>query len=376
MESPRTDDATETSAPPLIDLTRFSYLGLLHASAELGGWERLSPGLPPALDPELGHSAALERELAALVGCDAACLGRSTLHLFRDLFDALGREPCAFIVDESTYAIARWGLVWAQAAGAPVTFFAAHDVAALDAALDALAGSGRRPVVVTDGISGKTWSPAPLRDYAERVAAHEGLLIVDDTHAVGVFGGGASTPEPFGRGGGGSLAWHALGGEQVLLVSSLGKGFGVPLAALAGSAARVDWFRARSSTRVHCSGPTAPELRALEHALHENAERGDALRATLLRNIAVWRSVFHDLGFATNDPFHPVQRLRLPRGTDLEDLPRAARARGVRVWVSASEPMPASVLVVLTAALSETEVASACGALASALEEVTSYGRW
>ena len=162
----------------------------------------------------------------------------------------------------------------------------------------------------------------------------------------------------------------------MLLVSSLGKGFGVPLASIAGSAERVAWFRARSSTRVHCSGPTAPELRALERALEENTRRGDALRGTLLRNIAVWRSVFHELGFATADPLHPVQRLRLPRGTDLEQLQRAARARGVHVWMSASEHVPASVLVVLTAALSETDVARACGALASALEETASHGRW
>jgi len=357
-----------------LDLTRFSYLGLLHAHSELPGWARLSSGLPAATEREDDLGVSLAPRLASLLGTEAAAISRSTLHVFRDLFDALSREPIAIFMDDASYLIARWGVAWAQAAGVPVSTFPHHDGVALEALL-AQGSADRRPVVVVDGVSARRWSMAPLPEYAACLSKREGLLIVDDTHAVGVFGRGRTPTNAFGRGGGGSLAWHGMPCSNIILVSSLAKGLGVPVAVLSASAERVAWFLDNSLTRTHCSAPTTPELLALERALDVNAERGDELRGALQRNVLLWRGIFHEAGFASDDSIYPVQVLRLPRSIERERLDEAARSRGVRIWVEGG-PGGATVLVVLTAALSEAEVDFAARALLAALEEVASQSCW
>jgi len=66
------------------DFTSALYLGIEHGSRHLAAWDRLTLGKPAALEPPPG-AAGVEQDLAALVGCERALLGASTLHLFHDL---------------------------------------------------------------------------------------------------------------------------------------------------------------------------------------------------------------------------------------------------------------------------------------------------
>ena len=70
---------------------------------------------------------------------------------------------------------------------------------------------------------------------------------------------------------------------RVLLIYSLAKGFGVPLAVLSGSTRMIQRFVNQSETRMHCSPPAIATLSAAEHALSLNASRGDALRFHLAK---------------------------------------------------------------------------------------------
>jgi hypothetical protein len=65
-------------------------------------------------------------------------------------------------------------------------------------------------------------------------------LVIDDTQALGILGHSPGPHAPYGKGGGGSLQWAGIGGPDVLVVSSLAKGFGAPVAVLAGSEATVE----------------------------------------------------------------------------------------------------------------------------------------
>jgi 8-amino-7-oxononanoate synthase len=316
------------------DFTSALYLGFDHASGSLPGWARLTLGKPAVLEDVPG-TLQVQRELAALTGCEQVVLGASTLHLFNDLFGMLaGRDDIAIWIDEAAYPIARWGADRAAAGGVPVRTFAGHDADALWKAMNA--NPKARPVIVTDGFYPIGGEPAPLVDYARFAAAGNGLLIVDDTQALGLFGRPVRSADPYGSGGGGSIRRFNLerAASGIVVVSSLAKALGVPVAMLGGSREFVEEFHGKSATLVHCSPPSAVTILAAGRALELNRRWGDALRRRLAERVIRFRRGLPGLT-ATRSLF-PVQPLRLPgdmgaMGTmDVRRLYRRLLERGVQ----------------------------------------------
>jgi 8-amino-7-oxononanoate synthase len=308
----------------MLDFTSALYLGFEHPSWSLPGWPRLTLGKPGALEALPGTVQA-QQELAALTGCERVMLGTSTLHLFCDLFSMLARRSVAIWIDEAAYPIARWGTDRAAASGVPVRVFPAHNIAALRRALDTVPEA--RPVIVTDGYCPIRGKPAPLRDYARYAAAAGGLLIVDDTQALGVLGRRVDRMAPYGIGGGGSLRYFNLSDPRIVVVSSLAKAFGVPVAMLGGSQAWVEEFRESSATLVHCSPPSAATIAAALRALEINRRQGDVLRRRLAERVVRFRRALPDLVAAAS--LFPVQPLKLPERVDSRAVYRALVRRGV-----------------------------------------------
>jgi 8-amino-7-oxononanoate synthase len=313
----------------VLDFTSALYLGLRHPSWSLRQWSQFTTGVPAALASPPDAQAVAE-ELAALQGCEWGLLGASTLHLFWDAFGLLASRPVAVYVDSGTYPIARWGVERAVARGAPVREFAHHDAQRLRAMLRQDGGGGLRPLVVTDGFCPTCGRPAPLDAYMEAVHALGGLLIVDDTQALGIFGHSPGPDAPYGRGGGGMLARLGLCGPNVLVISSLAKAFGVPVATLSGSRKTVKEVELKSETRMHCSPPSLPVIRAAQHALAINRAQGDRLRLRLARLIARFRHGSTQAGFRCGRDLFPVQTISLARDAVAVDLYGQLLRRGVR----------------------------------------------
>ena len=101
-----------------------------------------------------------------------------------------------------------------------------------------------------------------------------------------------------GHGGGGMLRSLGISETNVLVVSPLAKGFGVPVAVLSGSKALVEYFEQESDTRVHCSPPSIVHLRAVEHTLAVNDREGDSLRARLSQRVSYFRRRMEAAGFS------------------------------------------------------------------------------
>ncbi|HXC24623.1 MAG TPA: hypothetical protein VNU46_01825, partial [Gemmatimonadaceae bacterium] len=148
----------------MLDFTSALYLGFRHAHDALRPWAQLTTGRPAALEPA-PEAVVLAQDLAQLLGCEGAALAPSTLHLFWDLFDVLARDRIAIYVDGGTYPIARYGVERAAAKGVPTSTFPAHDPAALASLLQRDRTTGRRPVVVADGLCTATGRTVPLADY-------------------------------------------------------------------------------------------------------------------------------------------------------------------------------------------------------------------
>jgi len=311
----------------MLDFTSALYLGMRHPAAALTPWSSLTLGQPAALREPPG-AQALAADLAALQGCEAACVLPSTLHLFWDLFGMLAAERLVILVDGGSYAIARWGAERAQALGLPLRLFPSGEMAALRRLAAAWGRQGRRPLILADGYVPGSEQVLPLAAYAALARQGGGYLLLDDTQVLGVAGAH----------GGGSARLHGLrgaydkAGGHLIVGASLAKGFGVPLAVLAGSGGLLQRFAAHSQTRVHASPPSAAVLAAAQRAMALNARHGDALRATLAERVAQWRSGMAAAGIACRGGSFPVQRL--PGRAHLQ---QALRAAGVLALAQAGD---------------------------------------
>ncbi len=354
----------ETTSTP-VDFTSALYLGMHHAHHTLRPWQALTTGRPAALEL-LPGTETVARDLARLIGCERATLGTSTLHIFWDLFEALAGEGIAIFVDAGAYPIARWGVERVAARGVPATAFPMHDPATLEQWLVRNRRSGLRPVVVTDGLCPATGQPAPLNQYLRLVHAYNGCLVIDDTQALGILGRQPSRQTPYGRGGGGTPAWHGLQVPELIVGSSLAKGFGVPLAVLAGSRRVIAGFEALSASRVHCSAPSAAVIAAGEHALAVNRSHGNLLRIRLVQRVRRFRLALQEKGVSVNGGCFPVQTPSL--GAAADQIHAQLLADGIQSVLHQARPgHPAQVSFLITAAHEPWEIERAAHSLINIL---------
>lgn len=311
----------------MLDFASALYLGFRHPHGTLCPWAQLTTGRPAALESPPG-AEAVGRGLARLIGCERATLATSTLHIYWDLFDMLATDGIAIHLGQGTYPIACWGVERVAGKGVPVAAFRQHDAGVLRQQLERSRRLGLRPVVVTDGLCPASGQPAPLADYLKLVRAHKGYLVIDDTQALGILGSSQSRESPYGRGGRGTPAWHGIEAPELIVGSSLAKGFGVPVAVLAGARNIIERFEAQSATRVHCSAPSAPLVAATEHALALNRSHGEQLRQRLLDNVRRFRARLREFGLSADGACFPVQTPRL--GTAAEAIHDRLLGCGVR----------------------------------------------
>jgi len=313
----------------MLDFTSSLYLGLRHPSRSLQPWSQFTTGVPAALAAP-PDSQQVAQAVAWLQGCERGTLGTSTLHLFWDLFGMLAGQKVSIYVDAGAYPIARWGVERAACRGVPAATFAHHDPQALRSLLRRNAWQRLRPLVVADGFCPGCASSAPLLAYLDCARAFGGRLILDDTQALGIFGHSPGPDAPYGRGGGGMLPWHRIAGPDVLVVSSLAKAFGAPVAIVSGERKTVESFELNSETRVHCSPPSVATIRTVEHALEVNRDYGDALRLHLADLVTRFRHRAAEGGFNFSGGLFPVQTLASSPSIDPVALHQRLLDRGIR----------------------------------------------
>ena len=187
-----------TRAP--LDFASALYLGLSHPSRNVAAWEQLTTGKPAALAMPPG-AIEVSEQIAVLQGCQSATLATSTLHLFWDFFGTFAGRPMTIYADAETYPIALWGIERARARGANVESFAHQDVNDLRRRLKQKARAGSVQMIVTDGFCPDCGRVAPIAEYVAAAVSFGGLVLVDDTQALGILGERGNGP--YGDGGGG-----------------------------------------------------------------------------------------------------------------------------------------------------------------------------
>jgi 8-amino-7-oxononanoate synthase len=333
--------SARASGHPFIDASTNDYLGLAtgvsrETSAPGAGASRLVQGTR-------GEHEALERELADWVGAQTALLFATAYAANAGAMAALAGEDSVLVSDELNHASIIDGC---RLARGQVLVTPHLDLAAVEGALSAARSTPIRWVVTESYFSMDGDGPnlPALRALCDR---HRAFLIVDEAHALGVFGSG----------GAGRCA--ELGVRPDVLIGGLGKAVGSQGGFVAGSEALRTFLWNRARPFVFSTAP-APLLCA--SALHQvrAARSADLQRARLRENFQALRDRLAGLDVPVADrSFGPIVAIVVGDGERAMQLAAGLRADGILAQAIRPPTVPAGsarLRVTVTAGLVAAEV--------------------
>ena len=274
-------------APTGIDFSSNDYLGL---SCDPRVTERLIAGVRThgagstgsrLLRGEREATAHLEARFGAFKGTERA-LYFSSGYLANLAVVATFAEPGDLVVSDAlNHASLIDGI---RLARAERVILPHADARALESLLSAHRGDGE-VFVVTESLFSMDGDEAPLADYAEVCRHHGAALVVDEAHAVGVYG----------RRGSGLIEACGVDDGVWLSVNTAGKALGVSGAFIAGSASAIDYLVQRARPMLFSTAAPPALADAIEASLHI-VEHEPELRARVLARAAFLRGRLAALG--------------------------------------------------------------------------------
>jgi glycine C-acetyltransferase/8-amino-7-oxononanoate synthase len=153
-----------------------------------------------------------------------------------------------------------------------------------------------RVLIATESIFSMDGDCAPLAEIVELKDRYDAWVLVDEAHAVGVFG-----PT-----GGGLLQELGLGGRVEIQMGTLSKGLGCSGGYICGSRILIDWLINKARSLIYSTAPPPGNARAAAVAVHWMASDAAAQRrAALWKNVELIKREL--MGIATpQSPIVPV----------------------------------------------------------------------
>ncbi|MGB0121747.1 MAG: aminotransferase class I/II-fold pyridoxal phosphate-dependent enzyme [Solirubrobacterales bacterium] len=226
---------------------------------------------------------ALEAELADFLETEAAITFVSCWNANHAILDALCDKETHVFSDELNHASIIDAMRLARPGGK--TIYPHSDVVALEAAL-VEAGDVKRKLIVTDGVFSMEGDLAPLPELVRIAKLHDAVLIVDDSHGLGVMGDtGRGTAEHFG-----------LEGQIDIVTGTLGKALGGGAGGfVAGDKALCSILEQRSRPQLFSNGLPPTVAASAREALCQ-LRKNPGLIGDLRSNIAEYRRLLGEAG--------------------------------------------------------------------------------
>ena len=234
----------------------------------------------------------LEEHLSEFLGTDDTILFSSCFDANGGLFEALLTDEDAVISDALNHASIIDGI---RLCKAQRLRYANGDMDELEARLVEAKGARRR-LIATDGVFSMDGYLARLDRICELAERHDALVMVDDSHAVGVVGpGGGGTPDHFG-----------VVDRIDVVTGTLGKAVGGASGGyVSGRREIVELLRQRARPYLF-SNSLAPPVVAASLAALDLIRGSGALRDTLRGNTDHFRNRMSELGFDVLPGEHPI----------------------------------------------------------------------
>ena len=226
----------------------------------------------------------LERDLASFLGTGASLSYVSCWTANHAILDALSDKETLIFSDELNHASIIDAMKLARPGGKSI--YPHSDMEALEAALIEHS-EVKRKLVVTDGVFSMEGDLAELPRLVELCEEHDAVLIVDDSHGLGVMGEtGRGTAEHFG-----------LHGRVDIITGTLGKALGGGAGGfVAGSEELCRVLEQRSRPQLFSNGLPPTVAASARQALIELREN-PGLVERLRENTATYRRLLNEAGF-------------------------------------------------------------------------------
>ncbi|MGH7948485.1 MAG: aminotransferase class I/II-fold pyridoxal phosphate-dependent enzyme [Candidatus Binataceae bacterium] len=249
-----------TLCPPTgIDLSSNDYLGFanhpLLKARMMDAVEREGCGSTGSrlLRGERESFAAIERRFASFKGSERALYFSSGYLANLAVLATLPEAGDLILSDERNHASLIDG-IRLSAAGRVV--FPHRDIAAVARLVDEYQGGGQI-FVVTESLFSMDGDYAPLAEYATICRATRAALIVDEAHAVGIFG----------ERGSGLIESSGTDEEVFVSVNTAGKALGVAGAFVAGPGGAIDYLVQHARSFIFSTAPPPSVAAALDASL-------------------------------------------------------------------------------------------------------------
>lgn len=259
----------------------------------------------------------LEQKLTEFLGTEDTLLYSSCFDANTGLFETLLGAEDAVISDELNHASIIDGVRLCKAARYR---YRNSDMTDLETQLRA-ASQARFRLLVTDGVFSMDGHIARLPDICELADKYQALVMVDDSHAVGVLG----------RRGRGTHEHHGVGGRIDILTGTLGKALGGASGGYtSGRREIIDLLRQRSRPYLF-SNTLAPPIAGGSIRALELLSRSTELRDRLEVNTHLFREGMARSGFQVLPGEHPIVPIMFGDAALAARVADAMLARGVYV---------------------------------------------
>ncbi|GAB7195718.1 glycine C-acetyltransferase [Dickeya oryzae] len=261
----------------------------------------------------------LERQLAAFLGMEDAILYSSCFDANGGLFETLMGEEDAIVSDALNHASIIDGIRLSKARRYR---YANNDMSQLEAQLKLARAEGARNLMVaTDGVFSMDGVIANLRGICDLAERYDALVMVDDSHAVGVVG----------ENGRGTHEYCQVMGRVDIITGTLGKALGGASGGY--TAARRDvvaWLRQRSRPYLF-SNSLAPSIVSASIRVLDLLRDGQALRRQLWQNASLFRQRMTEAGFTLAGADHAIIPVMLGDARLAQTFAAELRQEGIYV---------------------------------------------
>ena len=257
----------------------------------------------------------LEGELSKFLGMEDTILFPSCFDANAGLFETLLGAEDAVISDALNHASIIDGIRLCKARRFR---YANNDMAELEARLVEARGARYR-MIATDGVFSMDGTFADLGSVCDLAVEHDAMVMVDDSHAVGIVGeSGRGTPE------------HCcVSGRVDILTGTLGKALGGAAGGYVSARSEVvEWLRQRARPYLF-SNSLPPVIAGSSLRALAILTASTGLRDRLWRNAGHFRKEMTTLGFSLLPGHHPIVPVMLRDPTLAQEFAEKVRQKGV-----------------------------------------------
>jgi glycine C-acetyltransferase/8-amino-7-oxononanoate synthase len=286
-----------SSRPDLLIFADNDYLGLaedprvIRSFQEAAGRYGVGAKASRLISGTSDLHEALERKIATFKGKEKSLVFTTGYMANLGIITALCGPQDLIVMDKLNHASL---IDAARLSGATLRITPHKNLSKLETVLER-SGSFRRKLIVTDGVFSMDGDLAPLRELVRLKDKYQALLMVDEAHAIGVFGA---------RGGGVTEHFGVTDSVDIAM-GTLSKAIGGLGGFVAASTVLIDCFINFSRSFLFATAlPPAICAAALEalRIVEEEPER----RQRLWRNVDRVKSALTNLGFALGSTESPI----------------------------------------------------------------------